>query len=49
MTASNPSYRIRNTVSNLLVPNVEFEHLDEAYGWIANQLRPQDFKVERWA
>jgi len=42
-------YFIRNTVSGLRVPNVEFKHLDEAYAWIANQLRPQDFEVQKCA
>jgi len=46
---SNQRYRIRNTASGLLVPKLEFERLDEAYAWIAEQLRPQDFEVERWA
>jgi hypothetical protein len=45
----NQRYRIRNTFSGLLVPGLKFEHLDEAYAWIAEQLRPQDFEVERCA
>jgi len=40
------TWRIRNLVSGLYVPGVQFRSSHEAWAWIAEQARPEDFTAE---